>query len=40
MAVKVSDKKYTPIETHTFSTKYFEVGDPFIEEIKKTGIEL
>ena len=38
--VKISDKKYTSIETHTFPTQYFEQGDPFIEEIKKTGIEL
>lgn len=38
--IKVSDTKYTPIETHTFPTDYFETGDPFIEEIKKTGIEL
>ncbi len=38
--IKVSDKKYTPIETHTFPAEYFETGDPFIEEIKKTGIEL
>ena len=38
--IKISDKKYTPIETHTFPTEYFETGDPFIEEIKKTGIEL
>lgn len=38
--IKVSDKKYMPIETHTFSTHYFESGDAFIEEIKKTGIEL
>jgi len=38
--IKVSDKKFTPIETHTFSTEYFENGDPFIEEIKKYGIEL
>lgn len=38
--VKISDEKYAPIETHTFPTQYFEEGDPFIEEIKKTGIEL
>jgi predicted nucleotidyltransferase len=31
---------YTDIEPHTYSTKYFEEGDPFIEEIKKTGIEI
>lgn len=38
--VKISDKKFTPIETHTFQTQYFEQGDPFIEEIKRSGIEL
>ncbi len=38
--VKVSDKKFTSIETHTFPTNYFEQGDPFIKEIKRTGIEV
>lgn len=38
--VKVSDSKFTPIETHTFSTDYFEKGDPFIAEIVKSGIVL
>ncbi|MDQ1266322.1 MAG: uncharacterized protein QG635_1474 [Bacteroidota bacterium] len=28
------------IQPKTYSTKYFEKGDPFIKEIKKTGIEL
>ena len=32
--------RFTPIEPHTFSTAYFEKGDPFIEEIKRTGIEV
>jgi predicted nucleotidyltransferase len=40
LKIKVSDKKFTSIETHTFSTSYFEQGDPFIEEIIKTGIVL
>ncbi len=33
-------KTYLPIEAHTFSTEYFEKGDPFIDEIKRTGIEI
>jgi predicted nucleotidyltransferase len=32
--------KYPDIETHPFSTQYFEESDPFIEEIKRTGIEI
>lgn len=32
--------KFVDIEPHTFPTDYFEKGDPFIEEIVKTGIEL
>ncbi len=28
------------IETKTYPTDYFEKGDPFIDEIKKTGIEI
>jgi len=31
---------FCDIEPHTFPTKYFEKGDPFIEEIKLTGKEL
>lgn len=38
--IKVSDSKFTTIEAHTFPTDYFEKGDPFIEEIIKTGIVL
>ena len=30
--------KYAPIELHTFQTAYFEQGDAFTEEIKRTGI--
>ncbi len=29
---------YHRIEPHTFQTAYFEDGDPFTEEIKRTGI--
>ncbi len=29
---------YVDIEPHTFQTAYFEDGDPFTEEIKRTGI--
>lgn len=33
-------KPYSMIQTKTYSTEYFEKGDPFIEEIIKTGIVL
>jgi predicted nucleotidyltransferase len=32
--------EYLDIETRTFSTADFEKGNPFIEEIKKTGVEI
>jgi hypothetical protein len=32
--------KYPDIETHPFPTDYFNESDPFIEEIKRTGIEI
>lgn len=32
--------KYNLIETRTIPTSHFEQGDPFIEEIIKTGIEI
>ncbi len=35
-----ADLKFIDIEPHTFTTKYFRKGDPFIEEILKTGIEI
>jgi len=38
--IKVSSPKFSPIETHTFPTAYFEAGDAFIDEIKRTGIPL
>ena len=31
-------KPYFFIESHTFNTREFEQGSPFIEEIKRTGI--
>ncbi len=34
------NKKFSTIEAHTYPTKYFLIGDPFINEIKKTGIEI
>jgi len=33
-------KPYIRIEPQTYPTDYFEESDPFIEEIKKTGIEI
>jgi len=33
-------KPYTRIEPNTFPTDYFYEGDPFIEEIIKTGIKI
>jgi len=33
-------KLYTRIEPITYSTDYFAESDPFIEEIKNTGIEI
>ncbi len=31
-------RRYDDFELHTFPTAYFEDGDPFTEEIKRTGI--
>ncbi|MDR2148247.1 MAG: nucleotidyltransferase domain-containing protein [Tannerella sp.] len=31
-------KPYIRIESKTYPTEYFRKGDPFIEEIRKTGI--
>jgi predicted nucleotidyltransferase len=31
---------YIDIEPHTFNSEYFKKGDPFIDEIKRTGIEI
>jgi len=33
-------KPYIRIEPRTYPTDYFNEGDPFIEEIKNTGIEI
>ena len=33
-------KPYYRIESNTYPTDYFLESDPFIEEIKKTGIEI
>jgi len=33
-------KPYVRIESNTYPTDYFQDGDPFIEEIKNTGIEI
>ena len=32
--------KFLDIEPHPYPTDYFEKSDPFIEHIKKTGIEI
>ncbi len=32
--------EYDLIQVKTYNTKYFEKGDPFIDEINKTGISL
>ena len=33
-------KPYIRIEAKTYPTDYFQEGDPFINEIKKTGIKI
>lgn len=35
-----SQKPYSIIHTKTFPTIYFDMGDPFIDQIKKTGLVL
>ena len=32
--------QFRSIEPHAYSTAYFEESDPFIEVIKRTGIEI
>jgi len=32
--------QFMALETHTFTTKHWLAGDPFVKEILKTGIEL
>ena len=34
------NKHYSDIEAHTYPTEYFLKGDPFINQIKQTGIEI
>ena len=34
------NKHYSMIDAHTFSHSYFLNGDPFINEIKRTGIRI
>ncbi len=34
------NKHFSIIDAHTFPTEYFLQGDPLINEIKKTGIEI
>jgi predicted nucleotidyltransferase len=38
--VKTSNRNFIDIEPHPFPTRYFKKGDPFIEEILRTGIEI
>lgn len=33
-------KEYIDIETKTYSKEYFDLSDPLIEEIKRTGIDV
>lgn len=33
-------KNYSRIQPKTFSTEYFHKGDPFVDEIIKSGIEI
>lgn len=33
-------KEYIDIEVKTYESNYFKLGDPFITEIKNTGIEV
>ena len=38
---RINNKKnYIIIEPRTYPTSYFKKGDPFIDEIKRTGIEI
>jgi len=38
--VKVKNIKFIDIEPHPYSVKDFKNSDPFIEEIKRTGVEI
>lgn len=33
-------KKFSLLDVHTYPTHYFEMGDPFINEVMKTGMEI
>ncbi len=32
--------RFMSVEVHTFPASRFEAGDPFVDEVKKTGIEI
>jgi predicted nucleotidyltransferase len=34
------NEKFLDIESHPYPTSYFKQGDPFIDEIRRTGIEI
>lgn len=38
--IMTSNRKFIDIEPHPYSTEDFENGDPFIDVIKRTGIEI
>ncbi len=38
--VKTSNRRFTDIEPHPYTPEDFEEGDPLIDEIKRTGIEI
>ncbi len=38
--ISMANIKFADIEPHMFNSAYFEKGDPFIEEIIKTGKEI
>ncbi len=38
--ISLANIKFVDIEPHIFNSAYFEKGDPFIEEIVKTGREI
>lgn len=38
--VFISERRFADIEPHTFNTEDFEKGNPFVDEIKRTGIEI
>jgi uncharacterized protein len=38
--VILTNDSFIDIESHPYPTTYFKQGDPFIDEIKRTGIEI